>query len=312
MRAAEIGDNGRACAIYATTGSHELLVPFIRRALPSGEWDAVSPYGYGGPLVSELTPAGFQEAAMHAAVEALRDAGCIAWFIRLHPMLNADWRCSVGNIVEHGPIVSIDLTKTEAQHWSETVHGHRSDISKARRAGVEVRIDSDLAALARFVELYWQSMDRLRASDYYYFDKRYFETLRREASGSLRLFIAEERGCMIGGALVSLAKSSGILQGHLCAVDSRHLHYQPLKMLIHAQREWGRAHGYKRLNLGGGRGRGGQSEDSLYKFKRGFSPDTHMFRTQRLIVNPQRYVTLCGGNAGVLLERDGFFPAYRR
>ncbi|WP_354686933.1 GNAT family N-acetyltransferase, partial [Cupriavidus necator] len=295
LRAAEFGDRGTAYGLYAREGEAELLLPLVRRELDGGHWDAVSPYGYGGPILSASASQHFADAALREAVDMLRAAGCVSWFIRLHPILNAEWHSAVGELVEQAPTVAIDLTRSEAEHWHDTTHGHRNDINKARRAGVTVRIDESFAALGDFVALYNQSMQRLQAPAYYYFDERYYQTLRAELGPSLRLFVAEESGTVIGAALLTVAPSSGILQGHLYGADERWLHRQPLKLLIHAQREWGRTQGYRVLNLGGGRGRGGEAEDSLFRFKRGFSPDTYMFRTQRLIVDAQRYAALCGG-----------------
>ncbi|AGW92525.1 MULTISPECIES: GNAT family N-acetyltransferase [Cupriavidus] len=311
LRAAEYGDRGTAWGLYASEGDAELLVPLVRRELDGGSWDAVSPYGYGGPILSASATQDFADAALRQAVGMLRSAGCVSWFIRLHPLLNAGWRSAVGEVVEQGLTVSVDLTRSEAEHWRDTAHGHRSDINKAQRAGVTVRIDESFVALGRFVALYTQSMHRLEAPAYYHFDERYYQTLCREMGPCLRLFVAEEAGAVIGAALLTVAPSVGILQGHLYGADERCLHRQPLKLLIDAQRAWGREQGYRVLNLGGGRG--GQVQDSLFRFKRGFSPDTHVFRTQRLIVDPRRYAALCRGGKGRELEDlRGYFPAYRR
>lgn len=318
LRAAEYGDRGKAHAVHATDGDAHLLVPFIRRELPGGDWDAVSPYGYGGPIVSDGASRAFTDAALRQAVDVLREAGCVSWFIRLHPLINAGWESSVGAVIEQGPIVAIDLTKTEDQHWYETGHGHRRAIAKATQAGVSVRIDNSRKAMSRFVDIYNQSMCRLHAQAYYYFDERYYITLRKELGSSLQLFVAEEKGEIIGVGLLSVARSMGILQSHLFGADARYLHREPQKLVIHTQRAWGREHGYKHLILGGGRSCGGQSEDSLLTFKRRFSPDIHVFKTQRVIVNPQRYAALCAGaNAHTNphepgCDLDGYFPAYRR
>ena len=314
LRAAEYGDRGKAYAVHATDGNAHLLVPFIRRELPGGDWDAVSPYGYGGPVVSDGTSRAFTDAALSKAVDVLREAGCVSWFIRLHPLINAGWESSVGAVIEQGPIVTIDLTKTEAEHWHETAHSHRCGIVKAKRAGVGVRVDTSLEAMIRFIELYNQSMSRLHALEYYYFDERYYMTLWQELGTDVQLFVAEEEGQIIGAGLLSVARAMGILQSHLFGADTRFLHRQPQKLLIHAQRAWGREHGHKRLILGGGRTCNGQAEDSLFSFKHRFSPDIHVFKTQRLIVNPQRYAALCGcGRADETPSGlDGYFPAYRR
>ncbi|MGN5476027.1 hypothetical protein ACTMU2_00415 [Cupriavidus basilensis] len=52
LKTAERSERGRAFAVHVTNGTHELLVPFVRRELTDDLWDATSPYGYGGPLLS--------------------------------------------------------------------------------------------------------------------------------------------------------------------------------------------------------------------------------------------------------------------
>ncbi|WP_354682705.1 GNAT family N-acetyltransferase [Cupriavidus necator] len=307
--AAERSDNGSAAAVLVTQGEHRLLVPLVRRPLAAGSWDASSAYGYAGPVLSSGAPAGFADAALAAGIALLRKHGCVSWFIRLHPLLNADWHSRLGQVVEHAGTVSVDLTKSAQRLWQETQARHKLGINRARRAGVTARLDRDFATLPRFIELYNHTMTRLDASPYYFFDAQYYRTLVRGLGDDLLLFVAEEGDCVIGSALFTVARGTGIMQYHLSGWDWDYRHRQPTKTLIHAAREWGRIHGMHYLHLGGGLG---SSHDSLYEFKRGFSPDTHVFRTQRLVVDADRYVALSGGDRGTLARLDGFFPAYRR
>ncbi|CAJ94668.1 N-acetyltransferase domain-containing protein [Cupriavidus necator] len=307
--AAERSDHGSAAAVLVRDGAHELLVPLVRRPIGCGSWDATSAYGYGGPVLSTDVPAGFAEEALGAALALLRECGCVSWFIRLHPLLNADWDSRLGLVVDQGETVSVDLTKSAEQLWHETQARHRQGINRARRAGVSARLDRDFARLPRFIALYNATMARLGALPYYFFDTQYYRTLVRALGDDLLLFVAEEDGCMLGAALFTVARGTGIMQYHLSAWDWAYRHLQPTKTVIHAAREWGRTNGLRYLHLGGGLG---SVKDSLYEFKRGFSHDTHVYRTQRLVVNPDRYVALSGGDKATLYDLGGFFPAYRR
>lgn len=316
LKACEHGDGGTALAVHVRGGrregqrdeQHDMLVPLVRRELASGDWDATSPYGYAGPVFSDGAPDGFADDAVQAALSFLREQGCVSWFIRLHPLINDGWRSRHGLVVEHGPTVSIDLRKSPEEHWRETQSRHKLGINRARRAGVTVRMDSGFEAIPQFIDIYNRAMDRLGASGYYYFGQRYYEELVDRLGDALLLFVAEEAGRVIGGAMFTLAPEAGIMQYHLSAADNDFRHRQPAKMIIHAAREWGREHGFSRLHLGGGLG---SQQDSLFEFKRGFSTDTHMFRTQRLVVDAEKYVALSGGEASVLEDLGGFFPAYR-
>jgi hypothetical protein len=311
LRAAEHGDGGVALAVHATDGGRELLLPLLRRDINGRDWDAISPYGYGGPVVSDDAPQAFVDAALQAAMGALRELGCVACFLRLHPIVNAGWRSDVGVLIAHGETISVDLGKDEATLWRETSRGHRREITRALEAGVTVRLDETFETLPEFIRLYKASMDRVGATDYYYFGDDYYYLLARELGPRMRLFVAEEAGSIIGAILFSVAASSGIMQGHLFGVDNRYLHRQPCKVILHAGSQWGRAQGLRYLHLGGGIG--GSAEDSLFRFKLGFSRDTHTFRTQRLVVDAGKYAALCGAAAVAgVADLGGFFPAYRR
>jgi hypothetical protein len=73
-----------------------------------------------------------------------------------------------------------------------------------------------------------------------------------------------------------------------------------------AAARWGQERGYERLHLGGGLwGR----EDSLFDFKRRFSPDDLVESViGKAVHDPVRYRALSGLDPAAL---DGYFPAYR-
>ncbi|KWR89094.1 GNAT family N-acetyltransferase [Cupriavidus sp. IDO] len=310
QQAAEQAGGGKAFGVHVTDGSHVLFIPLLRRDIGGSDWDASSAYGYPGPLVSDGAPGPFADAALSAAMDLLRENGCVSCFVRLNPIINAQWRSSVGTLVEHGMTVSIDLSKSEADHWRETVRGHRREISEAMRAGVTVRLDETLETLPHFIGLYNASMDRLHASEFLFFNDAYHYTLARSLGDRFRLFVAEEDGIIIGALTVTVSGAAGIMQGNLTGVDARYRHRQPGKIMLHAIRQWGRERGLRYFHLGGGLG--GSAEDSLFRFKRGFSQDTHVFRTQRVVLDPGKYLELCGGVSSALGELGGYFPAYRK
>ena len=65
--------------------------------------------------------------------------------------------------------------------------------------------------------------------------------------------------------------------------------------------------GFKYFNLGGGRG---SSDDSLFRFKSGFSKDFKEFKVWKHIVDEYAYNILVERNLGADYVTS-FFPAYR-
>jgi carbamoyl-phosphate synthase large subunit len=90
--------------------------------------------------------------------------------------------------------------------------------------------------------------------------------------------------------------------------------YSPLKVLLDDVRAWGSAQGLQSFHLGGGVG---AREDSLFQFKRRFSPLVHEFRIGSWILKPTEYRDLENKwrkfytERGIAVENPEFFPIYR-
>ncbi len=129
-------DSGSPAALYVEDGpGRRLLLPVILRDLGQGRQDAISPYGYPGPIAHRGADAEFVSAAMACAVELLAREHVVALFVRLHPLLPIDGLDAVGTLVNHGQTVVIDLSLSEEQLWREMRKNHQRDIARSRRDG---------------------------------------------------------------------------------------------------------------------------------------------------------------------------------
>ena len=308
-------DGGSARALFVKDGARTLLMPFIARPIPDGggAWDALTPYGYPGPLVTGEDDAEARDAFASRALEAssavLRADGCVSLFARLHPLIGATPRPENGLVVQHGTTVHVDLRKSEAEHWAETMSGHRNEINRAIKNGHRAYFDDGFRHADRFVEIYQRTMSRVGAAAHYFFDRDYLIGLREALGPRLRLAIVE-----IGGAVAAtglFVETGGIVQYHLSGTDEAFMRERPTKLMLHFVRGWAKERGAKWLHLGGGVGGG---EDSLFKFKAGFSKARSPFFTLRLVVDPALYRTLSRAKHAEADETvlDGFFPLYRR
>jgi hypothetical protein len=285
-----------------------MLLPMIVRSCPGAGLDATSPYGYPGLLVGGRADVRFLDEALGAGIELLADAGFVAAFVRLHPLLNHVVPQGHGRLVHHGWTVGIDLSVPEDELWSQVRPDHRSDIASARRAGCTTRIDDSWQAFGEFKRLYRETMERRGADAFYFFDDRYFDGLRAALGERLHLAVVELGGAVIAAALVS--ESCGIVQYHLSGSDGAAARLAPTKLLLHAVSRWARDRGNAWFHLGGGLG--GRA-DSLHHFKAGFSPVRLPFRTLRLVVNDRAYRQLTIAH-DPRLDPDAlgeYFPAYR-
>ncbi len=280
----------------------------------AGRYDATSVYGYGGPLASHAelpaeTVANFQRALQ----ETLRAMGVVSVFSRLHPLFKQQrLLADLGACTELGRTVSIDLTVPLAAQRAAYRRNHRRDLKSLARAGVTCFRDEKLEHLDAFVSIYHEAMNRLDASEGYYFSREYFHGLFAGLGGAMQLFV-----CMLDGRPIcggAIAAVGDIAQAHLAGCRDEQVRLGPLKLLYDAAAVWARERGCRVLHIGGGVG---SREDTLFNFKIGFSERTHRFTTWRWIVAPAVYRELCDARRR-LDDRNGleavsadFFPAYR-
>lgn len=303
---------GTATAYRYTEGDHSLLLPLVLRAVPgtTDRVDALSPYGYPGPVADPDADVGFWRRAAERLPETLRAVGAVACFVRLHPLLEppATALDVTGTLVTHGQTVWLDLTRSEQLGWADLRQNHRRQVARARRDGLVTRWD-DWSRLADFVQMYHQTMARVGAQSAYRFAPGYFDDLVAALGDGAHLAVVEDAAEVIGGGI--FLGCHGVLQYHLGATRDGALARQPAKLMMDDARRWGRAQGFAVLHLGGGVG--GRVDDSLFHFKAGFGPLRATFRTWRVVVDPDAYrelVTRSGGPEPGF-DDTGYFPAYR-
>lgn len=315
-------EGGEALLFVAREGLNLWLLPLIVRPVPAdlnatGLCDAVSPYGYSGPLVrvaDGVDPAGWNERAAIALRLALVQRGIVSLFVRLHPLrpLPLDSLADVGSIFHHGDTVVIDLTLSPEESWQQTRSRCRSHIRAAERNGFVASMDEHLSKLDRFRSIYEETMRRVGAADSYFFSTEYYAGLQRALSGKLHLCVVERDGEIACAGLFT--EMNGTVQYHLSGRSTVYQSSHASMLMIHFVRQWAKQRGNSELHLGGGRG---GTSDSLLHFKRGFSKRSIPFLSWRLIVDREAYANLVArwsADTGCVSASDAgdYFPAYRR
>lgn len=302
---AEARGEGEARLFVWQDGGEWLALPVLIRPVDNlaGRCDAGSVYGYAGPLASTAAPsveliAGFRR----ALAERLRAEGVVSLVARLHPLVDqAGWLDGLGTVRPLGETVSIDLTLDEAAQLAGYRSNHRRDLKRLARDGYATERDPAPAALAAFIEVYHANMRRVGAIADYYFDASYFRGLTNALGSDFDLFVCRRDGEVAGGAC--FMRRGSIVQYHLGAVADAHLAAAPLKQLLDVARSYYAAAGTGILHLGGGRC---GTDDSLLRFKSGFSQRRHAFALWCWVIDTAAYAALTEG-----CPETGFFPAYR-
>lgn len=304
-RLAERRGEGEARLFVCRDATGWIGMPLLVRpieALP-GRRDAGSVYGYAGPIASTDKPSTALVDAFQRGLEARLEAeGIVSLVARLHPLLDqAAWIGPLGSVREMGATVSIDLTAPETAQLAGYRSNHRRDLKRLARDGYVTTRETGAGAREAFIEVYHANMRRVGAAAGYFFDAAYFDGLADALGPGLDLFLCRKDGEVAGGALCM--RKRHIAQYHLGAVADAHLEAAPLKQLLDAARQHYTATGAEIFHLGGGRGSG---EDSLFRFKAGFSPTRHRFALWCWVIDEPAY--------GELTEDrppTDFFPAYR-
>lgn len=306
--------NEEAVLFWQRIGELCLVVPLILRPLDTlpwysgGEKDATSAYGYPGPLASRPTLSEAESSVFgDGLLKALGEQNIVSAFIRHHPLLTPPTMLNDAT-TEIGPSVWIDLSRPIGEQMADCRKKHRYEVRRAAKDGVTVEHDKSFDELEVFVQMYEERMRALDASQAYFFPNSYYTALTELADDACQLWHARLNGVVIGSALFFI--NDGVLQYHLSASRAGYERVAPARSIIEAVRAWATEQENKWLNLGGGVG--GQ-EDSLYRFKAGFSSQRATFRVSRLIVDSERYAALCGtrDEAQETPRDEGFFPAYR-
>jgi hypothetical protein len=316
--------NAQAEIIHISEGENQFLLPYLLRKCPSLTrpeystvcYDAVSPYGYPGFLLSQANPKqlSFLAGALQLLIEALRSRQVCSLFVRLHPILNTPLCKQLNHccIQFGGTTVSINLKLTEAEQWRQVQPSRRTRINRCKRSGCETIISAFLPVhIPLFMDIYQDTMDRLEANESYYFRPDYYEVLAHLNPYFFICIIQQKNQPICAGLFTECC---GIVQFHLSGTKTEFLPLSPSSLMLDEVRLWAKARGNYIFHLGGGLG---SHEDSLFQFKASFSQQRHEFCTLRLITDLERYQNLVQTAAKQaeippeeLLKTD-FFPAYR-
>ena len=276
--------------------------------------DFQSAYGYGGPVTNCEAPE-FLTAAWGHVMQEARQQGIAAMFIRFHPLLdNHRWVANqyAQNVQANNNVVIRSLQVSQQQVIDDYQANTRSNVHKAQREKVNIRVSvGDTYAMDIFMEMYQQTMERLKARDFYYFDRNYFYQLMQSLKDAVNVYLAYQGNTPVAGAII--LKGEQFVHYHLSAnlKEFRHLEAASLlrhqAIIDHLNKHW------TWMLFGGGRS--AQPDDALWLFKKGFSKEYNMFYTGKFIVDADLYARVCAAWENRYPQKKeamaGYFLKYR-
>ena len=288
--------------VRSVSGEVHACWPLLCRNIPGTALrDLTSVYGYAGPVFSNGSN---PDECIDLIIGKMKEEGFVSLFSRMHPLFINEFNLEASKGMRLGDVVVLQIEAAE-NVLLKYRGSHRREILAARKKGLEVVVDDAGNTLENFVSIYQAAMADLDASDYYHFDKLYFE----------RLFLSEDFKVVIISAVLDsefIASSlfiitGSVMQYYLSGTVADHRNISPSKAIIAKAHELAILCGCKYLVLGGGVG---SKIDALFKFKQGFSDYYLPFYVKKLIINEKQYSGLVCA-VGYENSQSSFFPLYR-
>lgn len=308
-------EDGKSMIFKLETNDGKITNQFIKRKIPINifekeYYDIITPYGYGGPIINFSN--GNKEKLLQDYEKAFKkfceENDIVSEFVRFHPIFNNALDFQYIYNSEHiRNTLGTDLEKYENPVAQEFSKSCRKNIRQALNKGITFKITEKPNNISNFKEIYYSTMDRNNAIDYYYFDDEYFNNILNNFSDNLVLVeaIFEEKTIACGLYFVY----NKMIHIHLSGTLSEYLYLSPAYILRYAITLWGKENGYKLIHHGGGRSN--LFDDSLYKFKKSFAQNTEFnFYIGKRIWNESIFNLLCEYKN--VDKNIDFFPPYRK
>lgn len=269
-----------------------LLFPYLSRTFVFNgkEYkDFETAYGYGGPI-SNSKDASFNHRAEVAFIEYSKSQRYVAGFVCFHPLLcNVEYSGDWFRIIKERNTIAIDLTGGEECVWMNEIHTkNRNIIRKGIKNGLSFVADYEYKYLNVFIELYNQTMEKLNANKFYYFNDGYYSHLKESLPNSfLGLTMLNDK--VLSAAIFFFTRQYG--HYHLSGSDNNALKLSANNFMLWEAAKEMLKHGVKYFHLGGGIN--SDEQNSLFIFKKKFSKSECQFYIGKIIFNQSVYNALC-------------------
>lgn len=269
-------------------------------------FDIISPYGYGGIYMSEAvsSDSNFIRKFISIFNDYCMDNNIVSEFIRFHPLQkNYKFFANVYSLRHVNDNVYINLKQTEKEISQNIAKRHRYCIRKAIAKGVNIKFDNNFEDIDKFIKLYEGTNDKNKASDFYYFKKDFFSSLKKSFGNKIKLVTASIDDKIVSASLFIFNEKE--VYYFLSGTNKLGYNVFACHLLLHEVILKAKNDGKESFNLGGGLA----INDNLFLFKSGFSNLVAPYYIGTAVRLPDVYKKLLDMSK-VNLEID-YFPKYR-
>ena len=295
---------------YGTVKNLHLIRKIPTRINNEQYFDTITPYGYGGPYITDTKDIKKLTNGYNLAWKSYcAEHNIVSEFIRFHLFDNEEIRHNINaEVCFISNNIVVDTTIPMEEAWLNFEHKVRKNVKKAHTNNLTVIHDDTGKELDNFLEIYYSTMERNNASDYYYFDREYFEKINRGLKGSYVYFHTVLDGEIISTELVLCSEKYAY--SFLGGTKSEYYDLRPNDLLKYDIISWCNESGKEKFILGGGY----HKDDGIYRYKKAFAPDGDVpFYIGKKIHNEKIYNALVGERKkeSSFDSESSFFPLYR-
>lgn len=289
-------DNSFAEAFFFKKANNFFYLPYIKnqiskKLLSEDYFDFETAYGYSGPLSNSEDKVFLNQAWENFNIFCSK-ARIIAGLIRFNPFLDNHLisKQKFIRISFEKDIVIKNLKKDSKDIYEQYEKDVKSNIKKAIKNNILINIDNSTAAIKSFRKVYIKLLKTKKTNDFYFFTENYFSKLSQNLSKNYIVILAKKNDEIVGAALVLISGQVAIL--HLSATDRKFSKFGTASLLRHEVVKYSYNNNIKQINFGGGLT--SDKNDSLLKFKMGFSKETKKFYIGKFLSNKEIYEKVCG------------------
>ncbi|CEP50679.1 spore coat polysaccharide biosynthesis protein [[Clostridium] sordellii] len=315
----EENKEGRLETYIYESETGKVVYRFLKRKIEMSNekelFDIITPYGYGGPFLLN-----YEEKNLDRLVKEFREDfevycyknNIVSEFVRFHPLLENHKGMELYMDIESPRSTICMELKSKDYIWNNLSPKCKNQIRKAVKNGVKIEVGTMDKDLEEFIVMYKNTMMKNSAEKYYYFNKEFFINTKKYLKGDISIFNATYKGEIILSSLIMTYKD--YVHYHLTGSKKEFLNLGANNLLLYEISLWAMNKGCKYFHLGGGYS---GDEDSLFKFKKGFSKSIKGYKNfyiGKKINLPNEYeklVKIYEEEKQLSLSNTNFFPAYR-
>lgn len=253
------------------------------RIIEQDIFDLETPYGYGGFLTNS-NDTGFLERAMEQYIARCSEENIVCEFFRFHPFMKlpSKLKDNLEMYTLDRQVVAIKLEQEREVRWRQYSSNARNILRKCYKS-LDVSFSKNYD---QFISLYYDTMKKNKASEFYYFDRNYFDKLF-ELENVFLVDVKFDNQIISSGTFF---RSGELAHYHLSANAPEFYKLNGNYILLDYFAQNSAENGCSYLFLGGGRTT--SPEDSLLKFKMRFNQDTLDFYLGGIVYNLKTYQEL--------------------